>query len=173
MLGPTANRIKADLPNFPDEVVQTWLLRAAQHSGWPPAPFSRWDKILLHRSLSFWRTVTWERRRVPVNAFTLDRESLGNIRGLLEANVAGARNVYAQQISDTKQRFNRILQYLQQHGRLPIPPVLLSNGYQYTVLDGNHRLAAYLCFGASLLGPTCWICRPPPPNQGPRAYRRR
>jgi len=168
MLGPTAILIKNDLPDFPDEVVQTWLLPLAKSAGWPPTPLSRWDHILMHRPLSFWRSVEWEKRRVSLNQFSLEHESLRRIQGLLDANVRGVYNIYAQQISNTGQRFRRIVRYLQQHGSLPAPPVLLSGGFQYEVLDGNHRLAAYFCVGASLLGPTCWVGQPRSPASNMR-----
>lgn len=157
MFGPTESRIKGDLPNFPDEVVRTWLYPLAKSAGWPPAPFSRWDRILIHRPLSFWRSVDWEKRRVSLNQFSLERESLGRIQGLLDANVRDIQNIYAQQISNTGERFRRVVSYLQRHGRLPEPPVLFLRGFHYEVLDGNHRLAAYFHVSTSLLGPTCWV----------------
>ena len=157
MLGPTPSQIKSDLPDFPDEVIQTWLLPFARSVGWPPAPFSRWDRILIHRPLSFWRTVEWEKRRVSLNGLSLEARSLGQIQGLLDANVRGVRNIYAEQIPNTSDRFRSIVRYLQHHGRLPRPPVLFRTGFQYEILDGNHRLAAYFHVGTSLLGPTCWV----------------
>jgi hypothetical protein len=58
--------IKRDLPLFPDEVVDTWLLPIAEDAGWPPVPFSRWDRILLQRPVAFWRNLRWEKRRVAL-----------------------------------------------------------------------------------------------------------
>jgi hypothetical protein len=156
----TATQIKSDLPNFPDQVIDTWLLPLARDAGWPPAPFSRWDAILLDRPLSFWRSLVWERRIVPLNWLTLESGSLARLQGLIEAG-HGANNIYAQQIRDTRKRFRGFVTYLQQHGQLPLPPVVLQTHGQYIVVDGNHRVAAYISVGSSLSGLSCWVGQRP------------
>ena len=157
MFSATSGHIKRDLPDFPDEVVQTWLVPLAKTAGWPPAPFSRRDRILMHRPLPFWRAVVWDKRRVSLNKYSLGTDSLRRIQGLLDANARGIHNIYSQQISNTSARFQRNVRYLRQHGHLSIPPVLFTTGFQYEILDGHHRLAAYFHVGPSILGPTCWV----------------
>ena len=157
MIEVTASHIKRDLPGFPDEVIETWIMPLAEDAGWPPVIFSRWDRILMHRPLTFWRALEWEKRRVPLSSLLIEPDSLRRIQGLIDANVNGVNNVFAQQISDTGDRFRGILRYIHQHERLPVPPVLLQVGLQYAVLDGDHRLAAYFHAGPSALGPTCWV----------------
>ena len=45
-------QIKNTLPNFPDEVIETWLLPFAVSEGWPPVigsddiPLERWGYLL-------------------------------------------------------------------------------------------------------------------------------
>ena len=56
--------IKKDLPDFPDEVIDMWLLPLANQQGmsWPPPnPFgtSRWQ-WLLGENLDWWKKVDWK-----------------------------------------------------------------------------------------------------------------
>jgi hypothetical protein len=156
------NRIHADVPNFPEEVVDSWLVPMVRSgAGWPPAPWSRWNRILLGRPLSFWQGLAWSKVRVPLNSLSLAPESLRIVQGLIDANVHGISNTYSQQIRDSRGRFNRILRYVRTRGELPVPPVLLRVGIQYRVADGNHRVAAWLyAEPAALLGPLCWVAHP-------------
>jgi hypothetical protein len=166
MFTADARRIKADLPSFPEEVVEDWLAPLVGYAGWPPTPLSPWNAILLGRPLSFWRALSWEKTRVTLNRWSLDPRSLAQIEGIIDAGAYGASNAYSQQIRDSRARFKNALRYVRERGHLPRPPVLLHSGIQYTVADGNHRLAAYFFVGASPLGPTCWVGRSPPRMAG-------
>jgi hypothetical protein len=55
--------IKSDFPNWPDDVIDRWLLKLANQPGmcWPPPdPMSghRWE-LLLTNQISWWKDVTW------------------------------------------------------------------------------------------------------------------
>lgn len=59
----TRQDIKADIPDWPNDVVDQWLLRLANHPGmgWPaPDPMTghRWE-LLLTDPISWWKDVTW------------------------------------------------------------------------------------------------------------------
>jgi hypothetical protein len=155
-------RISRDLPNAPQEVIETWLAPLARTAGWPPTILSRWQQILLERPLSFWQQLEWSKTRVLLSSWSLEQRSLAIAQGLIDANVHGIRNAYSEQISDTQERFNRILSYIRFHGSLPVPPVLLKQGSLYRVADGNHRVAAWLAANpSSILGPECWVASRP------------
>ena len=157
-----SHRIQDDVPNFPDEVIESWLVPMAESAGWPPIPGSRWDRILLDRPLSFWKQMRWSKERVFLSSWFLTPESLEIIQGLIDANVDGVVNIYSDQIRNSKTRFTRILRYIRAHESLPVPPVLLKTGIQYRIADGNHRIAAWLYSRPnSLLGPLCWVATPP------------
>lgn len=60
----------------------------------------------------------------------------------------GDQNLYSNSIPDLAARFASIVEYIHLHGVLPRPPALLSTAEGWSVLDGNHRMAAYLyCYG--------------------------
>jgi hypothetical protein len=47
-------------------------------------------------------------------------------------------------IPDLKTRFEGVVNYIRQYGRMPKPPILYRhNNGKYKIFDGNHRLAAY------------------------------
>lgn len=55
--------IEADLPHWPDDVVEQWLLKFGNQSemGWPlsdPTEGHRWGLLLRH-PISWWKDVTW------------------------------------------------------------------------------------------------------------------
>jgi hypothetical protein len=56
--------IKNDLPDWPDDVIDQWLLYLAnrEDTGWPPPNAlgtHPWAFILGHRPISWWRDVSW------------------------------------------------------------------------------------------------------------------
>ena len=52
-------------------------------------------------------------------------------------------------IPDLKQRFDSIVNYIRQNGKMPKAPILYLNDVKkYEIFDGNHRLSAYYyCYG--------------------------
>ena len=62
--------IKKDLPLWPDDVIEEWLLRLANRSdtGWPPPELGDhvWKNILGNKSLSWWRDVNWNLEEIDV-----------------------------------------------------------------------------------------------------------
>jgi hypothetical protein len=58
--------IKNDLPDWPDDVIEQWLHYFAQDCGWPPPePLGnhRWKGLLGGKPLSWWKKVSWKKRK--------------------------------------------------------------------------------------------------------------
>jgi len=134
--------IKSDLPEWPDDVVDQWLLNLANQEGmtWPPpVPFNghRWEYIIV-KPLSWWKKVGWssERRDCGFHALSLNSQKIMNAMFL--AIVQGVDNGYGG--DNSRQRFQSCLRFLAVNGRFPRPPVTMPIDSGLSILDGNHRV---------------------------------
>lgn len=148
------NALQVTLPNFPTDVIEEWLLPYAKLEGWPPArdfdelPKGSWRYLLKNRPLTYWRSLSWSKVERHVSIHDLSPEWQSMMVQMMLGAVKGQPNLYSVSIKDLAPRFNRILEYFERYGVFPKPPALLIEQQQLTVLDGNHRLAAYLyCYG--------------------------
>ena len=60
-------RIIEDLPNFPVDVIEQFLLPYAEDFGWPPGkrerdPNNNWKYILRKNDLTYWQKVKWNKK---------------------------------------------------------------------------------------------------------------
>jgi hypothetical protein len=143
------SEIKADLPDWPDEVIQEWLLPLANRgddTGWPPpAPLKgAWKGILGGRTLAWWKQVMWKLEEREVTFGALSNRSRQLVQGMLDAHVNNIPNDYAGMLNG-KKRFLSAGQYVSEHGTFPKPLVAMQSKDGLSVIDGNHRLTA-LCF---------------------------
>lgn len=142
--------IKADLPDWPDDVIEQWLLYHANspETGWPPPePFgaSRWS-LLLNRPWSWWQGVHWTEAQSPLTLDTLCKDDQITQVEMADAYFGGKRNSYSQIESGPRRVFN-VMQHLREEGLLPRPIVALeTNGGGLTAVDGSHRLCALQCY---------------------------
>ena len=142
--------IKADLPDWPDEVIELWLLKLANRgsdTGWPPPePFgeSAWKHILGDRPLSWWKRVTWKREDRDLNFEALSQDPRSIVNKMLDAHINNKTNVYSTMLN-SKARFESAALYIAQNGTVPEPLVGMELEDGLSVLDGNHRMAA-LCY---------------------------
>ena len=142
--------LKADLPNFPDNVIEIWLKTYVGQHGWPPgSPRDRrnsWRYLLALKDLSFWKSVRWvsESRALEFADFVASSRDVVN--SLINAYVKDIPNLFKHQIPDGKARYARSMAYLVEHGQFPEPIVCLDSEGHLEVLDGNHRLTAYFVY---------------------------
>lgn len=135
----TVADIKVVLPNWPDAVIDEWLLYFANDIGWPPQePFGsdRWGNILGGRPLSWWANVVWKEE-------TTDCSS-ANLTDITQFRVASVSDpVKAGTATESEQaRYRRPMQYLLEHGNFAKPALAMRNNEKLLFLDGHHRLAA-------------------------------
>jgi hypothetical protein len=142
--------IKADLPNWPDDVIDQWLLKLANRgadTGWPPPePLGNhgWKYILGKRPLSWWKEVTWALGEPELKFDSLSDNSKRIVRDMIDGHVNKVPNSYVRW-PDSKARFLSAGRYVSEHGTFPRPPLVINLPDGMSVLDGNHRVAA-LCF---------------------------
>jgi hypothetical protein len=131
-----SQQIAQDLPNFPQDIIETWLLPYAQMLGWPPDTANRggrWRYILSRNDLNYWQAVRWTMEEMPLNLDDLGPEVLENL------------NIIAQQISheDSRKRVMSIADYLKSNGTFPKPIIFIKQNGLLTLSDGSHRLFTY------------------------------
>ncbi len=140
--------IKGDLPDWPDEVIDQWLLKLANRGAdtdWPPPENldgSGWKFILGSRPLSWWKKVTWNLEEHDLEFETMSRGTKQIICDLLDEHVndvAKANSVGP----DSKVRFLSAVRYLSKEGIFPKPLVVMRLEDGLSVLDGNHRIAGF------------------------------
>jgi hypothetical protein len=148
------DRLRKDLPNFPDEVLSDWLLPFVPNAGWPPAksfedrPMGRWADLLMGKPLTYWRGIQWSKVDRHVSAQQLDQPSIERVVNLALAAVRGDVNPWSVGIPNLKQRFDSVVEYILVHGSIPRSPTLVNTPLGLSIIDGNHRMAAYLyCYG--------------------------
>jgi hypothetical protein len=84
-----------------------------------------------------------------ISAQDLSSDELQKVVELALAAVLDQSNLYSLSIPNLKERFFRIVTYISEHGTLPKSPSLIHEADGLRIMDGNHRIAAYLyCSGA-------------------------
>jgi hypothetical protein len=84
--------IKKDLPTWPDDVIEQWLLYLAdrEDTGWPPPdPLGdhAWTYILSDKPVAWWSKVEWKLQKMDCSLAKLSkdtRESLSLVGRLLD-----------------------------------------------------------------------------------------
>lgn len=142
-----AEDIKADLPNWPDDVIDQWLLKLANRgrdTGWPPPENlegNAWKYILGGRPIAWWKRVAWTLEERDISFPRLSDGTRRIINGMMDGHVEGNSNLYTQDPS-SRGRFLSALEYIAKQGRLPKPLIAMQLPDGLSVLDGNHRVSA-------------------------------
>jgi hypothetical protein len=134
--------VKKDLPAWPDDVIDQWLLYFANEPdcGWPPPePLGdhRWAGILGGRPLSWWKEVSWEKGTVGCDFAKLSNKSRGIVRDMIAEMNAGKADAV------TKRRFDHSLHFILNNAAFPKPILAMKVPSGLEVVDGNHRMGAF------------------------------
>ena len=148
--------LKISLPNFPNDVLEEWLLPLARRLGWPPpTPLGPWASPLMERPLNFWRSVTWTLEQRPLTRAMLSSRSDDIIRGLHDAYINMIPNDYSRLLGESgRDRFYFALAFLSEHGVFPKAIAVLEENGRLTILDGSHRVTAYFAYEQMLSEPS-------------------
>ena len=146
--------IRAVFPDFPDEIICQWILPYAILKGWPPqeehgALRGEWRYLLgTSTNLAYWKNMIWSYESLDLLVNDLDNSSKDSALQIISSAVFGKETMMSRCISDLKERFDRIVKYISEHGVFPVAPVLVRYNGKYKLMDGNHRIAAYFyCSG--------------------------
>lgn len=136
--------IKADLPDWPDDVLDQWLLTLAKQPdlGWPPPePLQghRWQHIITN-PVAWWKNVSWKRevQDCSFNKLSVAARIISN--KMCQALIEGVDNGYGG--DNSKERFQRQLKFLALNGKFERSPVTIPIATGLSVLDGSHRIFA-------------------------------
>jgi hypothetical protein len=137
--------IKADLPGWPDDVIDQWLLKFANQTGmgWPPPdPMTghRWELLLTH-PISWWKDVTWTQETRDCSFDKLSIDARKTMNSMYKALIEGEDNGFGG--DDSPARFQRQLRILASTGKFERPPMLFPIASGLSPLDGNHRIFAH------------------------------
>lgn len=140
---PDHDLARRDLASVPAEVFELWLDERISKHGWPPAG-PAWEGALAGVGLDYLKSLRWVKEQLPLTPQDLGPRSLDRALRILDADVHGKRNQVANGIPDSARRFATMWEFIQSHGKLPAPLVLVSTFEGYEVVEGNHRVAAML-----------------------------
>jgi hypothetical protein len=134
--------IQDDLPEWPDDVIDQWLVYFANEPdlGWPPPePFDnhRWGRILGARPLSWWREVTWKKEKIMCDLASLSTKSRRIVDEMIREINSGKAD------ASTKRRFRDAYHYILNNATFPKPVLAMKVPTGLTVLDGSHRMGAF------------------------------
>jgi hypothetical protein len=137
----TVADIQKNLPDWPKEVIDPWLIELANDPGmgwWPPPePYGdhRWGRLLGQRPISWWKNVTWTLEKTDCGFDGLTpkaRADVMDIRNEISGGSPGAT---------TKRRWDNLFRYILNDGSFPVAPVVLRRPEGLSPIDGTHRMA--------------------------------
>jgi hypothetical protein len=135
--------IKADLPNWPDDVIDGWLVTFYSRFGWPPRTDNDWRYIIgRDHDLAYLQQFRWRDASLALTPEMFSPSCANRISELARTYLLGAETPYSN-MSDGPDRFRRCCDYLKVHHIFPRPVVLLETPVGLDVLDGNHRVSAF------------------------------
>jgi hypothetical protein len=151
--------------NMPDEVFYMWIGPLIGEIGWPflsvqDSNFNTaWRLLFYGKSIQYIAKLSWERCEMPFASIRFEPFSEQRINGLIAGHVRGIDN-RLMDIKGGRGRFFKFRELIAVNGRVPAPALLMLNDKDYSILDGNHRIAALASLpNASELMLDCWVGR--------------
>jgi hypothetical protein len=137
--------IKKDLPAWPDDVIEQWLKYFANEPdcGWPPPdPLGehRWKRLLGGKPLSWWKQVTWEKKKVLCRLDDLAAKAKADVSDIIDAWNDGTAD------ATTKKRVAQPWVHIKNNGVFPRALVTMQRTDGMSLIDGSHRMAAFVMF---------------------------
>lgn len=136
-------------PSMPDEVFEIWLQPALERYGWPFSETNTsidgtdWEEIFgSNISYTVFRNCRWAFTEIDMRKDLLHENSLSTIFKIAMASKTDSKNIEA--LPCTKEKFLKYLLWSKQHSKIKAPVIAVKDGASYKLVDGHHRLAAYL-----------------------------
>jgi hypothetical protein len=133
--------IKKDLPTWPDDVIEQWLLYLAdrEDTGWPPPnPLGEhpWTHILSDQPVSWWSKVGWQLQKVDCSLAKLSKDTKSRVLEIYDVAVMKSKKDEYNSI----RRHNEAFFFLLHNGTFPKPIIAMTVASGLNVLDGSHRV---------------------------------
>ncbi len=135
-------KIKKDLPNFPDKVVEIWLLPFCNKFGWPPGGTDNWESVLMYKPKQWWQNVDWNKKNLKFSDLKLSKNYDDCTDNM-------ARNFLSKEdriTVDEVKRIKSVKNFLTKNLRVPEPIIVIETERGYDIADGNHRIAGVKSF---------------------------
>lgn len=151
-------------PFMPDEVFSSWIGGLIDQQGWPfssvdePVHLQDWSRIFLELPLAHWAAIKWSHETVDGIE---DRLSQRSNRDLMYLKMHALPDISpaVMVIRNTKNRFEHARRHIEEWGTFPGYVVAYAEPGGLTVVDGHHRLAAWLTSPHREQRVQCWIAR--------------
>lgn len=143
-------------PNMPSQVLEMWLQPMAEERGWPFRSLdddisqTDWHYTFARKPLRYWAGLQWEMGEVNVALDFLDEYGLQFIKGLIPSGQPTDYNdpfATRTHVRGAEGRFWAAARFIQEHGKIPLPIVVLRTPSGLKVMDGSHRVAALIHLG--------------------------
>lgn len=129
------NKIAIDLPNFPEEIIQNWLLPIAKKNGWPPTEETM-GGILKFQSIDYWKNIIWEKQSLKFSEIIFSPGYQKMIEEMIYNYENGKKS-----LPDSTERIDYFIDIIKKNEPLkPITLIFTKNGLD--IADGNHRITA-------------------------------
>ncbi|MEZ5528431.1 MAG: ParB/RepB/Spo0J family partition protein [Porticoccaceae bacterium] len=138
-------------PNMPDELFEIWIRPAIERYGWQFSESSisiegtDWKEVFGSTiNFSLFRKRPWTFTELDMRKDLLHKNSLCTILQITEVATASSTDIKV--LPFTREKFQEYALWAKQHSRIKAPVVAIKNGAtgSYQLVDGHHRLAAYL-----------------------------
>jgi len=146
----SAEEIKELLPNWPEDVIEQWLVPHSEREelGWPPPDNiqeSGWYYVLSEKNLDWWGEVEWRQLNLIINFQEVSETDRHIADQLLRFVIRDEQNNYSN-LGNSKIRVGNVLRYLKENGGLPKPPIAVMHESGLRFIDGSHRISALLFY---------------------------
>ena len=136
-------------PTMPDEVFIEWINPLIKVKGWPFKSIdddlqkTDWKYLLGIRStLRKWFNSKWHLLNLFYPSIKLSASSGAVVKDII-SHCAFGLNTETANVENTKCRFEACASFVRANGYIPSPLVLTERGGGYSIMDGNHRFAAF------------------------------
>ncbi|HEV2594895.1 MAG TPA: hypothetical protein VGU01_06825 [Sphingomicrobium sp.] len=141
----TVADIQKDLPHWPEDVVEQWLLYFANEPdcGWPPPePLGahRWNVLLFGKPVTWWKNVTWKKQLVNCTLSELSAKTRGDVADIVRQWNDGTAS------ASTQRRVAQPWLHIRDNGVFPRSPLMIKQPDGWSLADGHHRMAAFEMF---------------------------
>jgi len=102
----TVADVRKNLPNWPTEVIEPWLIEFANDPGmgWPPTePYAdhRWGRLLGKRPVSWWQDVAWTLQKTKCGLAGLTPKAQADVMDIRKEIEGGAPSAVGTTFSAT------------------------------------------------------------------------
>jgi hypothetical protein len=144
-------RARSFFTTMPPEVFDLWIVPGIECHGWPFTSTSqtveetRWKGFFGFQSLRFWTTAHWGHVSIPASVRTFHPMTRTRIFAIIET-AHGVQTPMAN-VRDSQKRFWACASFIRKHAAIPFSVVATPTQEGLDLVDGHHRLAAFVHLG--------------------------